>query len=86
MKQYQAWAKGGAKFTANTPRAAAEGFFSKFPDRRKCRVTEGEYDGFFFTVTYGRGQWPQSWKDVTRKSAADLPDTAPASIAAVCPQ
>ena len=41
-------------------------------------VIEGEADGHFFTVAYGRaseGKWPKSWKNVTRKTISDLPDT-----------
>ena len=78
MRAYQAHAQ-GASATAATPRAAALAFFERFPARRKCSVIEGKAEGRFFSVTYGRpslGQWPASWKDVTRKTAAELPDEA----------
>ena len=75
MKEFQAYAKGNT-VTAPTPRAAALAFFERFPDKRKCNIIEGKTDGHFFTVTYGRaseGQWPQSFKDVTKKTATALP-------------
>ena len=77
MKAYQAYAgnKYGTK-TANTPKAAAIAFFSTHPSARKCNIVEGESDGAFFTVRYGRasqGEWPQSWKEVTRKTVCNLP-------------
>lgn len=71
MKAYQAYAK-GCYVTADTPRTAAAGFFEKFPARRKCDVVQGEIDGNFFTVRYGK-PWPETFKDVTKKTAADLP-------------
>lgn len=73
---FKAYAKDG-HVTAETPRKAAEAFFSRFPTKRKCDVIQGEHDGLFFTVKYGRlslGQWPQQFKDVTKKTAATLPD------------
>ena len=79
MKAFQAYASGGFCTAAETPRKAAESFFSRFPSKRKCNIIEGESDGHFFTVTYGRtseGQWPMSIKDVTRGGVAALPDVA----------
>lgn len=76
MKAYQASANKHGSRTAETPRAAAAAFFEAFPKARKCNVIEGESDGRFFTVRYGRascGEWPQSWKDITRKSCDSLP-------------
>lgn len=76
MKEYQAYGKAG-NFTAKTPRLAALGYFERFPGSRKCNVIQGVSDGHFFTVTYGRasdGNWPESYKDVTKKSAELLPD------------
>lgn len=76
MKAYRASAT-GCGVTAQTPRAAAEKFFSTFPTKRKCNVIEGEADGHFFTVAYGRaseGKWPEQWKDVTKKTMNDLPE------------
>jgi len=74
MKAYQAYAKGCA-VTAPTAREVAEKFFAKWPGKRKCNITEGETDGYFFTVRYGRsseGEWPQSWRDVTKKTVGEL--------------
>ena len=71
-KAYQAYAKGSTA-TAETPRKAAEKFFSDFPTKRKCDVIEGEAEGPFFTVSYGR-TWPQSWKGVTKKTSIELPE------------
>ena len=74
MKAYRASAA-GCGVTAETPRQAAEQFFAQFPNKRKCDVIEGEADGHFFTVSYGRnfeGKWPQSWKGVTRKTIGEL--------------
>lgn len=67
----------GSTVTRGTARGAAEAFFKENPTKRKCNVIEGEVNGNFFTVTYGRksdGQWPQSFKDVTKKQVQDLPD------------
>lgn len=75
MKAFQAHAKGSTAVAA-TPRAAAAKFFERYPDRRKCSVIEGEENGPFFTVRYGRksaGEWPQSWKDITKKTVETLP-------------
>lgn len=76
MKAYQAYATGGTKVTKATPREAAIAFFEQNPGKRKCNVIQGEQDGHFFTVRYGRrseGDWPTSWKDVTKKTAPTLP-------------
>ena len=75
MKAFKAYAKEG-HVTADSPKAAAILFFATYPSKRKCNVIEGEYDGLFFTVRYGRasaGEWPQSFKDVTKKAAELLP-------------
>jgi len=75
MKAFQAYAK-DAKVTRATPQAVAVAFFELFPSKRKCDVIEGETDGAFFTIKYGRasmGEWPQSWKGVTKKTALELP-------------
>lgn len=74
-KAYQAYGKAG-RTTQATPRAAALDYFDRFPTSRKCNVTEGEDDGHFFTVRYCRtsaGEWPYSVKDVTKRTALDLP-------------
>lgn len=74
---FQAYGKAG-RVTAPNPRAAAVAYFAQFPASRKCDVIQGETDGPFFTVTYGRaslGQWPTSFKDVTKKSAQTLPES-----------
>ena len=75
MSAYQAYGKAG-RVTRDTPRAAALAYFDSFPSSRKCNVVQGKKDGEFFTVTYGLasdGQWPTSYKDVTKKTAGDLP-------------
>ena len=79
MKAYRASAT-GCGVTAATPRAAAEKFFTAFPNKRKCDVIEGETDGHFFTVAFGRaseGKWPQQWKNITRKDIGILIDVKP---------
>lgn len=76
MKSYQAYASGATNVVKPTPREAAIAFFETNPGKRKCSVVEGVQDGHFFTVRYGRaseGDWPASWKDVTKKTAGDLP-------------
>lgn len=73
-KAFQAYGNAGT-VTKSTAREAATAYFEAFPKSRKCSVIEGETDGQFFTVTYGRkseGQWPESYKDVTKKQAATL--------------
>lgn len=76
-KAFQAYGSDSSRVTDTTPRRAAQKFFETFPGKRKCNITEGETDGKFFTVTYGaKGRWPQSWKDVTKTLAANLPDEA----------
>jgi hypothetical protein len=78
MKAYQAYAKGDRTTAEASPRAAAVAFFEQHPTRRKCDVIEGTIDGAFFVVSYGRaseGKWPSSWKNVTKKTAGELPDT-----------
>ena len=75
MKAYQAYAN-GSRITREAPRAAALAFFEAFPNKRKCDVVEGEADGHFFTVAYGRvseGKWPASWKGITKKTLMELP-------------
>lgn len=76
MKEFRAYSKHGAVCAA-TPKAAALAFFEKFPNARKCDIIEGKSDGHFFSVTYGRasnGEWPQSFKEVTKKTAQTLPE------------
>ena len=72
---FQAYAKGNFRVTASTPHDAAYKFFSEYPNKRKCNIIEGVQDGAFFTVTYGlssKGEWPRSYKDVTRATLRDL--------------
>lgn len=74
MKAFQAYGPAG-KVTRETAKQAAEAYFSEFPKSRKCDVIQGEDDGLFFTVTYGRksdGKWPLSYKNVTRKTISEL--------------
>lgn len=82
MKAYQAYAAGGFAVTRETPQKAARAFFERFPGKRKCNITEGTVDGECFSVRYGRksaGEWPASWRDITKKQVALLPDTAAAA-------
>ena len=72
-------ANGTRARTLATPRDAALAFFETNPKARKCNVIEGWTDGVCFTIVFGRaseGEWPQSWKDVTKRTAADLPEIA----------
>jgi len=70
--EFRAHGSGYSHATAATPRAAALAFFEKYPTKRKCDVIEGETDGHFFTVTFGRAS-SRGWRDITKKTAADLP-------------
>lgn len=75
MKAFQAYGKAGRAYGA-TPQEAGRAYFDAFPTSRKCDIVAGVRDGGFFTITYGRasaGEWPESYKDVTRKSVATLP-------------
>lgn len=74
---FQAYSVHGG-VTASTPKEAAILYFEKFPKSRKCDVIQGTIDGHFFTVAYGRaslGQWPTSWKEITKKTIDSLPNT-----------
>ena len=76
LKAFQAYAAGNTA-TAETPLAAGQKFFQNFPNKRKCSVIEGNVDGPFFQVRYGskaKGEWPRSWKDVTKKTVDTLPN------------
>lgn len=62
--------------TADTPRAAAEKFFSENPRAKKCEIIEGTYDGAFFTRAIRmntKGQPARSFRDVTKAKIAELP-------------
>lgn len=72
MTEFQAYSDKCTAYGA-TPRAAAENFYSQFPNKRKCNITEGVRNGGFFTVAYNRDKWPRSYKDVTKKAAKELP-------------
>ena len=72
---FQAYASGDC-CTRETAREAATEFFTQFPKRRKCNVTEGKIDGNFFVVAMSsdpkvRGR---SFKDVTKKMVDTLPE------------
>lgn len=72
MKSYQAYASGAKSVTRNTPQEAAVAFFEENPKKRKCDIIEGVHGDGFFTVAYGqrsKGEWPKSWKNVTKKDA-----------------
>jgi hypothetical protein len=77
-RAFRAYAKNHSSMTADTPKEAAEAFFTANPSARKCNVTEGQIevtDGReFFVTAYGRENCPQSWKDVTKKTAGALVD------------
>jgi hypothetical protein len=75
MKAYQAYGKAGRVTSEKSPRDAAAAYFENFPKSTKCNVVSGETDGHFFTVKYGRyttGEWPESYKDVTKKTIQNL--------------
>lgn len=68
MKAYKAYGTRG-HVTDDSPKKAAKKYFDTFPDSRKCDVIEGEYDGLFFTVKFGRvssGEWPYSVKTLLK--------------------
>ena len=76
MKAFQAYATNACNVTRPTAKEAALAFFEMNPKKRKCNVVEGEADGHFFTITYRisrEGKRPQSWNDVTKSTAQDLP-------------
>lgn len=71
MKAWQAYGPAGRVTSTDDPQAAQRLFFATFPKARKCNIVEGDVDGSFFTVTYGRysaGEWPRNWKDVTKNT------------------
>jgi hypothetical protein len=73
---FKAYSKQG-NMVAETPRKAAMKFFAAFPTARKCDVIQGKNEGDFFVVSYGRiseGNWPASYKDITKKTLDTLPD------------
>ncbi|WP_429037529.1 hypothetical protein [Aeromonas media] len=72
---FQAHQKNHGQVTAQTPRAAAELFFATFPKARKCNLIEGTIDNDFFTVVYDPKKWPRAFKDVTKKTIIELPET-----------
>lgn len=75
-KEFRAYADKATSTYSPSPRDAALAFFAANPTKRKCALVEGTRDGYFFTVAYGRastGDWPRSFKDVTKKTATTLP-------------
>lgn len=71
---FQAYGKAGT-VTAETAREAALKYFITFPKSKKCNIAEGEIDGHFFTVKYGRnsnGELPKSYKDITKKQVSEI--------------
>lgn len=74
-RRFQAHATGVRSCYADTPRGAALNFFNAHPTKKKCAIIEGWDDGQSFVVKFCASAWPKSWKDVTKKTAADLPDT-----------
>ena len=74
MKAYQAYGNAG-RVTRDTAANAVMAYFVMFPKSRKCDVIQGDANGKFFTVKYGRasnGEWPESYKDVTKKQAPTI--------------
>lgn len=76
---FSAYGKQG-RVVADSPAQAARGYFERFPSSRKCTVVEGHIEGGFFVTSYGGGlsygyasNWPQSFRDVTRKTLESLP-------------
>lgn len=86
MQAFQAYATGGTSVVKDSPKDAAIAFFEQNPGKRKCSVIQGKQDGHFFTVAYGlaRGGMPSSWKDVTKKTAQDLPDQGSLAATTQC--
>ena len=74
-RRFQAYATGIRTTPADTPRGAALNFFNAHPAKRKCDVIEGWDDGASFVIKFGNIRRPKSWKNVTKKTAATLPDT-----------
>jgi hypothetical protein len=76
MKAFRAFGN-DAGVTAETPRKAALAFFERFPNKRKCDVVAGESEGGFFSVRLSlvASGGAQTFKDVTKKTAAALPDS-----------
>ncbi|MFT0546987.1 hypothetical protein ACMHYO_11665 [Allopusillimonas ginsengisoli] len=75
-RAFQAYGRAG-RVTRPTAKEAATAYFEAFPTSRKCDVVEGEANGGFFTVRYGRyseGDWPKSYKNVTKSQASTLGD------------
>lgn len=73
MKVFQAYGTGDSVY-GDTPQEAALSYFLANPRSRKCSVVQGTREGAFFTVAYGRaseGNWPESYRDITRKQAED---------------
>lgn len=72
-RMFKAYGTAGYAY-GTTPRLAATHFFNAHPTKRKCDVIEGWDDGASFVIKFG-APWPKSWKNVTNKTAATLPDT-----------
>lgn len=63
--------------TEPTARKAAQTYFERFPKSRKCSLFSGWLDGGFFFMRFGKiseGDWPTSYRDVTKKTVNDLPE------------
>ena len=70
-KAFKAGLNGAYSYGSN-PREAATKFFEEHPSRRKCGVIEGELEGDFFVVKYGK-PWPRRWVNVTKAVLGDVP-------------
>lgn len=76
-REFRAYATDATATFSASPRDAAVAFFQANPRKRKCNLIEGTRDGYFFTVAYGRlstGQWPRSFKDITKATTNTLPN------------
>lgn len=72
---FRAYAQGGFSAYGDSPKQAATRFFEAYPNKRKCNVIQGYVDGNAFIVAYSATKWPQSYRDVTKHSAANLPNS-----------
>ena len=72
MKAFRADGVKGS-FIAETAKEAAIGFFSKYPNARKCDIREGEYSEGFFTITISKNNTFYKADNVTKKMINDLP-------------
>lgn len=75
-KCFRAMCKHGSKTVTTSPRDAANALFQAFPKARKCSVSEGWTDGYCFTMVIGGDESSRYWREVTKRTAAELPESA----------